>query len=98
MGDPSFDPAEHVGNAVTFRGKAENAAAGAVITVGPGKPIYISGLRAWDPELEGRPVEVTGVVRRREGQVPPPLPGGIPRHGIPSATFVIDGAEWEAVG
>ena len=93
--DASFDPADHVGNKVTFRGTARSAAAGAVVTVGAGRPIYIAGLHTWDAELEGRPVEVTGVIRRREAQVPPPPPGGVPRHGIPAATFVIDGAEWE---
>ena len=94
MADPSFDPGRHVGESVTFRGTARTAAAGAIVSSGGGMPVYVEGLRAWSEELEGRPVEVTGVIRRREAQAPPPPPGGIPRHGLSGQTFVLAGAEW----
>ena len=58
-----------------------------------GEPIYIQGLRAWDTELEGRQVEVTGTLRLR-GSTAGPGPGGMPMHGFDDETFALDGAEW----
>ena len=95
MADESFDPGEHVGKSVKFRGTAWNAAAGATVDVaGTNQPIYIGGLDSWSDELEGKPVEVSGVLRLREAEVPPPEEGDWPLHGLDSETFVVDGAEW----
>lgn len=66
-----------------------------MVMIGPGRPIYIGGLARWPGELTGKRVSVTGELRRREPQVPPTPPGGIPAHGIPSATYVLDAARWE---
>ena len=97
MADASFDPAEHVGEPVTFRGTAWNAAAGATVAVsGSNRPIYIGGLDSWSDELEGKAVEVSGVLRLREADVPPAEEGDLPLHGLDTATFVVDGAEWAA--
>jgi hypothetical protein len=97
VADGGFDPAEHVGETVSFEATALDAAGGAMVMVGPGSPIYIRGLDRWPQELEGRRVSLTGELQRRESQLPPTPPGGIPAHGIPSATYVLDGARWELV-
>jgi hypothetical protein len=95
MADESFDPSEHVGESVTLSGTAWSAAAGAMVRVaGYNRPIYIDGLRAWDKDIEGNIVEVTGVLRLRKSQVPRGDETDVPAHGLPSATFVLDGAEW----
>ena len=57
---------------------------------GVGRPVYIGGLRRWETQLEGKPVEVSGVLRGREGD----LPAGA--HGVASASFVLDDARWSA--
>lgn len=95
MADASFDPEEHVGESVTFRGTAWTAAAGATVAVaGTNRPIYIGGLDSWSKELEGKAVEVTGVLRLRERQVPPAEELDEPLHGLDTETFVLDGADW----
>ena len=58
-----------------------------------GEPIYISGLRTWDAELNGQQVEVTGTLRLR-GRTAGPGPGGMPMHGFDDETFALDDAEW----
>ena len=95
MTDAGFDPNEHLGESVTLRGTAWNAAAGATLDVaGVRRPIYIGGLDSWSDDLEGKPVEVTGVLRLREADVPPADEGDWPLHGLDTETFVVDGAEW----
>ncbi len=93
MADESFDPGEHVGQAVTFRGPAMTGAAGAIV-MAAGEPVYIGGLDAWDKEVEGKPVEVSGVLRLRESGMPSPPPDGLPLHGIDEDTYVLDDAQW----
>ena len=95
MTDAGFDPKEHVGESVTVAGTAWSAAAGAMVRVaGVSRPIYIDGLDSWSRELEGKPVEVTGVLRLRDPQVPRPEDTDAPEHGLDTATFVLDGADW----
>ena len=77
---------------MTVRGPAVTGAGGALVEV-DGEPIYISGLRTWDAELEGRQVEVTGTLLLR-GSTAGPGPSGMPRHGFDEETFALDGAEW----
>lgn len=99
MTDADFDPKEHVGESVTVEGTAWSAAAGAMVRVaGVSRPIYIAGLDSWDKELEGQAVEVTGVLRLREPQVARPEGTAAPAHGLDTATFVLDGAEWAPAG
>ena len=97
MADRDFDPAEHLGETVSFEATASDAAGGAMVMIGAGPPIYIRGLARWPRELEGRRVSLTGELSRRESQLPPTPPGGIPAHGIPAATYVLDDARWEPV-
>ena len=95
MTDNGFDPKEHVGESVTIEGTAWNAAAGAMVRVdGVSRPIYIRGLDSWSKELERKAVKVTGVLQLREAQVPRGDETDAPEHGLASATFVLDGAEW----
>lgn len=96
MAEAPFDPGTHIGETVTFRGTALTAAAGAIVSTGAGRPIYVAGLERWDKELERKPVEVTGVLRRRESELPPP--GDMPAHGVDAAAFVLDDARWTAAG
>ena len=77
---------------MTVRGLAVTGAGGALVEV-DGEPIYISRLRTWDVELEGRQVEVTGTLLLR-GSTAGPGPGGMPRHGFNEETFALDDAEW----
>jgi hypothetical protein len=98
LADGGFDPAEKVGETVSFEAIALDAAGGAIVMIGSGPPIYIGGLARWPQELEGKRMSLTGELRRRESQLPPTPPGGIPAHGIPSATYVLDDARWEPVG
>ena len=94
MADGDFDPAEHVGETVSFEATAFDAAGGAMVMIGS-EPIYIDGLARWPRELERKRISLTGRLRRRESQLPQTPPGGIPAHGIPSATYVLDDARWE---
>ena len=95
MTDASFDPKECVGESVTVNGTARNAAAGAMLRVaGVSRPIYITGLDSWSEELEGETVAVTGVLRLRGSQVPSPEETDAPEHGLDTATFVLDDADW----
>ena len=94
-----FDPTQHVGETVTFRGTAWSAAAGATVAVaGADVPIYIDGLDSWPADLEGKTVQVSGTLRLRERDVPPADEGEWPSHGLDTDTFVVDGAEWAPAG
>jgi hypothetical protein len=95
VADGGFDPAEHVGETVSFEATALDAAGGAMVMVGAGTPVYIGGLARWPKELARKRVALTGELRRREAQVPPTPPGGMPAHGIASASYVLDDARWE---
>lgn len=98
MADAGFDPEEHVGETVGFEATALDAAGGAMVMTGAGPPIYISGLARWPPELEGGRVRLTGRLTRREPQVPPTPPGGMPAHGIASPSYALEDAGWEPAG
>jgi hypothetical protein len=96
VADAGFDPSDHVGETVSFEATAMDAAGGAMVMAGAGTPVYIGGLARWPKELARKRVAVTGRLRRRESQVPETPPGGIPAHGIASASYVLDDARWEA--
>jgi hypothetical protein len=81
-----------VGKRVTVRGPAMTGAGGAMVEV-DGEPIYLTGLRAWDAELEGRQVEVTGTLQLR-GSTAGPGPGGMPLHGFDEETFALADPSW----
>jgi hypothetical protein len=98
VADADFDPSEHVGETVSFEATALDAAGGAMVMVGTRTPVYIEGLQRWPRELARKRVTVTGALRRRESDLPETPPGGIPAHGIPSASYVLDDARWEPAG
>ena len=83
---------------MSFEATALDAAGGAMVMVGSRTPVYIGGLARWPRELRGKRVALTGQLRRRESQVPPTPPGGMPAHGIASASYVLDDAQWELSG
>ena len=58
-----------------------------------GRPVYVRGLRAWDAELEGKQVEVTGTLQTR-APTGSRGPDEMPRHGFGDETLVLDEAEW----
>jgi hypothetical protein len=97
VAEERFDPGKHIGEPVTFRGTALTAAAGAIVT-GAGRPVYVAGLERWDTELEGKPVEVSGVLRRQESELPAAAPGEPPAHGVGAARFMLDEARWALGG
>ena len=82
-----------VGKRVTVRGAATTGAGGAIVEV-DGEPIYLTGLRGWDAEVEGRHVEVTGTLRVR-GSTAGPGPSGMPLHGFDEETFALEDPNWE---
>lgn len=85
-----------IGETVTVRGTAHTAAAGAMVAVDDNPPIYVVGLREWSEELEGKPVEVTGVLKQRPSRIPKVPPGGVHSHGS-GAALVLDDASWTPV-
>ncbi|MFI5495029.1 hypothetical protein [Actinoplanes sp. NPDC051859] len=75
-----------VGQRVTLRGIAGDAASGAVLVLDGGTPVYVEGLSSW-AELAGWPVAVTGDLDRTEIA---PLPPGTPvSHGAPGEQYVL---------
>jgi len=98
VADSGFDPEAHAGQRVSFEATALDAAGGAMVMVGSRTPVYIGGLARWPRELKGTRVALIGQLRRREPQVPPTPPGGMPAHGIASVSYVLDDASWEPIG
>ncbi|HVK74334.1 MAG TPA: hypothetical protein VM734_13480 [Kofleriaceae bacterium] len=94
----TFDPRQHVGTKVTFRGTAYDARAGAIVELDDRTPIYVAGLAEWEPALQGKPVEITGTLKERPARTPKVPPGGPQVHGLTGATFVVEDASWRAVG
>ena len=97
MAEEGIDPGRHIGQSVTLRGTAWTGAGGAMVSPDAGLPVYIYGLDSWSSELEGKPVEVTGIVRAREGG-PPPSFGGLPAHGPDPDTLLLHDAKWTLLG
>ena len=90
----TFEPSQHVGKTVVIRGTAYDARAGAIVELDDRTPIYIAGLDEWDPALQGKPIEVTGLLKERPARVPPVQAGGPQLHGLTSSTFVLENATW----
>ncbi|HEX7837759.1 MAG TPA: hypothetical protein VF469_09865 [Kofleriaceae bacterium] len=90
----TFDPSQHIGKTVVIRGTAYDARAGAILELEDRTPIYIAGLAEWDPALQGKALEVSGLLKERAARVPPVPAGGAQLHGLPSPTFVLENATW----
>lgn len=93
----TFDPNQYVGKTVVLRGTAYDARAGAILALDDRTPIYIAGLVEWDPALQGKLLEVTGLLNTRAARVPPVPAGGAQLHGLTSPTFVLENAAWTAL-
>jgi hypothetical protein len=93
----TFEPSQHIGKTVVIRGTAYDARAGAILELEDRTPIYIAGLAERDPVLQGKPLEVTGLLKERAARVPPVPTGGAQLHGLASATFVLENAKWTAL-
>ncbi|BFU45158.1 hypothetical protein [Krasilnikovia sp. MM14-A1004] len=77
-----------VGRRVTLRGIAGDAAAGAVLLVGDGTPVYIERLPDWGG-LAGSTIEIGGLLDRAEIAPWRPAPGGPASHGAPGRQYVL---------
>ena len=86
---------QNVDTKVTIEGTAENAKAGAAVTVGS-VPVYVSGLDRWDAATDGKRVSVTGTLRKKGGQ---PVVNAKGEHstGNPNSRFVIEAPSWSVV-
>lgn len=89
----TLDLPNHADQELTVTGTAWTAAGGAMVDAeGTKLPIYIADLEAWDDELEGARIEVTGVLRRRPSMIPESGPHS---HGL-GATWALENASWSA--
>jgi hypothetical protein len=92
---PAAAPAAAPAARTTIRGVARNAKGGAVVVTATG-PVYVLGLEAWPAALDGRAVEVTGVVRQKKHLPDPVGPGGTVAQGAWGSQTVIADATWKA--
>jgi hypothetical protein len=86
------DLQSRVDEPVTVVGTAQNAAAGAIVSL-DGRPVYVSELEQWPPELVGRNVEVSGVLVF----YPAPQAEGRTIHKL-SDSYGLKDASWSATG
>ncbi len=86
------DLQSRVGEQVTVVGTAQNAAAGAIVSL-DGRPVYVSQLEQWPPDLVGRKVEVSGVL----AFYPAPQAEGRTIHKL-SDSCALEDASWSATG
>ncbi|GAB1691138.1 hypothetical protein [Krasilnikovia sp. M28-CT-15] len=77
-----------VGRRVTLRGIAGDAAAGAVVLVGEGLPVYIESRSGWGT-LAGATIEITGELDRTEIAPLHSAPGQPASHGAPGRQYVL---------
>jgi hypothetical protein len=86
------DLAARVDEQVTIAGTALNAASGAIVSL-EGRPVYVSGLGGWPPEVVGRDIEVTG----RLAFLPAPVPEGPVVHKRDDS-YELHDASWTLTG
>ncbi|RZU53791.1 hypothetical protein EV385_5725 [Krasilnikovia cinnamomea] len=77
-----------VGQRVTVRGVAGDAAGGAVVLAGEGTPVYLARMARWDT-LAGSTIEVTGELDRTEIAPLRSAPGEPASHGAPGRQYVL---------
>lgn len=86
-----------IGKRVTLKGTAGNAKGGAVVVTTSGSTVYLVELDEWPPELEGRAVEVSGRLDRKQ-HIPEattdPVTGAISA-GARGKQWVLEGAVWK---
>jgi hypothetical protein len=84
------------GHKVMLTGMARNAKAGAVIVLDGGEPVYLEGVAAWPPDLEGRKVSASGTLRQKKHIPEPVAPSGEIRQGAEGEQMVLETPEWRA--
>lgn len=85
------DLEKQVGSAVTLRGTARDAKGGAVLVLASGEPIYLRGLHAWPQAVQGKAVQVSGVLKK-EQYLPEAVttPGGAVSQGTAGLQWTLD--------
>ncbi len=85
-----------VGEPVTLNGCARDAMMGAVVLTEDRTPVYLSGMREWNEDVEGEDVEVKGVLQRRS-LAPDPVVDeqGNHSHGAEGTNYVLDSVTWK---
>lgn len=91
------DPTEFLDQAVTLVGIARNAAAGAMVLLSDGTPVFIRGLTSWDRALDRKQVKVEGIQRQTPPRGPLSNAKGEHLHGSGGEELVLEGAVWEEV-
>ena len=81
---------------MTFSGTARTAMAGAIVSVGSGRPVYVVGLKRWEPALEGQRVEVSGTLRHLRGEESGEDDELV--HEVDPNRFILEDASWSADG
>lgn len=85
-----------IGQRVTLHGTAFDAHSGAVLMLDDGMTVYVAELPAWDEELVGRAMTLTGLLGREQlGPEPTVAESGAHSHGRTGRPFVLRDASWE---
>ena len=76
---------------MTIRGTSQNASHGAVVITESDTPVYINGIQEWDNCIVGKPIIVTGTLRRRSlvPKVSSSANGEV-SHGIDGKSYILD--------
>ena len=90
------DPWKLVGQQVTLKGTARDAAEGAVVMLKDRTPVYVKGLYSWDDALDRKTVHVTGTLRVGGGSNEPLVNAkGEHSEGSEGDMLVIEDATWK---
>lgn len=90
------DPWKLVGQQVTLKGTARDAAEGAVVMLKDRTPVYVKGLFSWDDALDRKTIVVTGTLRLGGGSSEPLVNAkGEHSEGSQGDMLVIEDATWK---
>jgi hypothetical protein len=90
------DPWKLVGQQVTLKGTARDAAEGAVVMLKDRTPVYVKGLHSWDDSLDRKTIVVTGTLRVGGGSNEPLVNAkGEYSEGSEGDMLVIEDASWK---
>ena len=89
------DPTDWLDRQVTLVGIARDAAAGAIVLLSDGTPVFVLGLSGWDEGWDRKRIRITGTLRsRRIGGDAGVDERGAVRHGMDGDSLVLEGATW----